>query len=222
MTTLPKNQSLQDLHRAVGEAISEWTAVEIQVYQIFGITLSLTARQPGGGWSGTSTGPSAVLNAIESFQTKLKLVTAALKDALSHDGGQFSSESAVIIDVWLKLEKRVNRLSQNRNKLAYWTTASSVGKRGKARVGLIPPPYSSKYQDFVADRLQAVTETDVSDWKSSFRALAIELIDFAGRLAGYRELQYKHVGQMLEQCLVSLPQDRTLIEFVQSKLRVSR
>lgn len=217
MNASSKNQSLPDLFREVGEAISIWAAVEIQLHLIFGISLSLTAMQPGGGWSGTSTGPSAVLDAVEGFRAKMRMISAALSDALSSDG-EMSAEGSEIMSLWGKLADRTDRLSKCRNKLAHWTVASNIGIADKPRVGLIPPSYTQAYHAYDSGKIGAATESDISGWKDSFHDLSLKLSELAERLAGHRELQYKLLRQTASQCLVCLPQDPTLLEYLERQL----
>jgi hypothetical protein len=209
MADTPKNSSLDDLYKAVGHAISNWSHVELQLYQIFAIATGLTAMQPGGGYSTNNEIGIAVLDSVDGWRAKLQMVSAALQAALAN----LDDEARNILNTWAIEQVTINALHGNRSKLAHWR-AETIGRpkpqTGTRMVRLAPPFFSKK--------LNGVWETDIVSWGAEFTEAAKRLSRLAGRLASHRGLQRKFVEQVASQVLCNLPDDPTLLEFLKQQL----
>lgn len=206
MSVDPKNNSISEMYQAIGCAISQWTRVEIQLYQIFSICLSLTVMQKGGGFSIGSPAPAAVLDAIDGFRPKLMMIDAALRTSLGND-----PESKVILNEWADEKTSVNGLHGNRSKLAHWTVSQHFNHRGPDRVLLTPPPYSSRQHN-------GVMRSDVLRWEQNFEDAVARLGRIVERLTRHAVLQRRHVEQMASQVRALLPDDTSLLESLKQQL----
>lgn len=208
MTDAPKNESLDGLYMSVGRAISNWAAVENQLYQIFSVSTSLIAMQPGGGWSADLTIPSAVLEAIDGFQGKLLMIRAALSAALR----DLDADAVGLLADGLAEIDCARTMHGNRNKLAHWTAmAQTHPKTQKKRFALAPPHFSSKDH-------KGVIETDINQWSDNFIEANQRLSKYVERLASHRGLQYRHLELATSQVQCSLPDDPTLLEHLKQQL----
>jgi hypothetical protein len=203
----PKNSSLDGLYMAMGRAISNWAIVEIQLYQLFTISMSLTAMQPGGGYSTGSETPGAVLDAVDGWRAKLQMIAAALQSAL----GNTDEDGQAILNDWATEQETINSLHSLRNKIAHWTAERLIKRDGSEKVRLRPPFYS-------LNKSGNVWQSDIEAWEKQFQVASIRLVYLAERLARHRGLQRKFVEQVASQALCCLPDDPTLLEHLKQQL----
>ncbi|MBM3562524.1 MAG: hypothetical protein FJX48_05060 [Alphaproteobacteria bacterium] len=205
---LPQNRDLPKLYEAVGSAISQWSFIELQLYQVFTVCLTLTAMQPGGGFSVDNRVPNAVLDSIEGFRGKLNMIDAAMLAALKG----LDDEAIALLRDWAVLKGKVNDLHWNRNALAHWTgwrEAKPDGTTAKAYIA--PHPFASN------DHPRA-TKTDIDQWAVRFRETGIKLSELVERLASHQGLQHTHVARVASQVLCTLPGDLRLLESLKQEL----
>ena len=203
---IPKNNSITGMYEAIGSAISTWTRVETQLYQIFSITLSLTVMQDRGYTLGSTT-PNAVLDSIDGFRAKLLMIDAAIRSAIpGHD-----QESVAIRLAWAEEQIRINELHGKRSNLAHWNVSQHFNQHGPNKVLLIPRIYSSRDD-------QGVMRTDVEQWEQCFIEASVRLGKITERLLVHRELQRRFVAQVASQIRSILPHDPTLLEFLKHEL----
>lgn len=196
------------MHRAVGAALTDWTYIELQLHQIFAVCMSLTAMQPGGGFSADHRIQHAVLDAIDGFRGKLCMIDAALQVALEG----LDEDAASILRDWVGLRKKVNALHRNRNALAHWSVCRWANQDGSTlRVVLAPQPYETNQH-------QGVAETDVGEWGRAFRSTGQRIGVFVERLASHRGLQIRHLANVTGQVRCTLPSDSTLLDFLKREL----
>lgn len=200
-----KTEQIEAMYTAIGSALSNWTRVEIQLYQIFGSVHVLTIMQAGGGFSSDMRTPYAVLDAIDGFRAKILMIDSALKSAL----GDLDDEARGILRDWDKAAKKVKDLHKNRNCLAHWTVASVLAKG--AQVRLIPPSYSNREHE-------GVSITDIRNWEPTFLDAADRLMDIVSRLTSHQGLQRKLVMQTIEQVRIAVPGNSPLMEFLRREL----
>lgn len=199
-------EQINAMYSAIGSALSNWTRVEIQLYQIFGAVHVLTIMQAGGGFSSDMRTPYAVLDAIDGFRAKILMIDSAIKSAL----GDLDDEARGILRDWDKQASKVKSLhARCRNRLAHWTVASGFSEG--AHVRLIPPPYSNREH-------QGVSITDIRDGEEAFIAAADRLVDILSRLTSHQGLQTKLALQMIEQVRIALPGNSPLIELLRREL----
>ncbi len=195
------------MHAAVGSALSSWTRVEIQLFQLFGASHVLTIMQAGGGFSSDMRTPYRVLNSVDGFSAKMRMIDSALKSAL----GELDEEAISILNDWDAAEKKVRKLHNDcRNRLAHWTVAS--GFRDGAKVRLVPPPYSER-------KHQGVSITDIRGWERSFIATQDLLVNIVARLTSHQGLQHKLAMQTIEQVRIALSRDSALVEAMRHELQ---
>jgi hypothetical protein len=116
MKQLSTAEEIAAMYTAIGSALSNWTRVEIWLYQIFSASLTLTIMQPGGGWSADTRTPTAVPDAIDGFRSKILMIDGALKAAL----GDLDDEAISILNDWAKESRKVQSLhTGSRNRLAH-------------------------------------------------------------------------------------------------------
>lgn len=201
-----KAEQINAIYTAVGSALSNWTRVEIQLYQIFSAALTLTIMQPGGGYSVGSPTPAAVLDAIDGFRAKILMIDKALTSALS----DLDEEAVAILNDWARESRKVTTLHNNsRSRLAHWTVASGFAEGASVR--LIPPSYSAREH-------QGITLTDIQQCEVAFIDAQDRLLDIVGRLTSHRGLQRKFLRQVASQVRCTLPGDPTAIEFLKHEL----
>ena len=201
-----KTEQIDAIHSAIGSALSNWTRIEIQLYQIFGAVHVLTIMQAGGGFSSDMRTPYAVLDAIDGFRLKILMIDSALKSAL----GDLDDEARGILRDWAKVAEKVQSLHNTcRNRLAHWTVASGFAEG--AQVRLTPPPYSNR-------KHQGVSITDIRNGEAAFIAAADRLWDILSRLTSHQGLQRKLALQTVEQVRIALPDNSPLIEFLRREL----
>jgi hypothetical protein len=210
MANSSKNNDLPALYTAMGSAISTWAVIEIQLYQIFAVSTSLTILQPGGGFSIGSTTAYAVLDAVDSFRGKLLMIDAALTSALQDP----DADAIEILNLWASERAKLSGLQGNRNKLAHWTAAQTFRNGARHKVKLVPPALSQKSG---ADH-PGCTETDIREWQSTFESGAKRLAALCERLAAHRGLQHRFLLQVASQVRCSLPADREPLEFLTREL----
>lgn len=199
-------EQIDAMYTAIGSALSNWTRVEIQLYQIFGAAHVLTIMQAGGGFSSDMRTPYAVLDAIDGFRAKILMIDSALESAL----GDLDEEAHDILNDWAKTAEKVQSLHNKcRNCLAHWTVASGFAEG--AQVRLIPPPYSKR-------KHQGVSMTDIRNWEAAFIAAADRLVDIVSRLTSHQGLQRKLVMQTIEQVRIAVPGNSPLMEFLRREL----
>ena len=200
-----KIEQIDAMYSAIGSALSNWTRVEIQLYQIFGAVHVLTIMQAGGGFSSDMRTPYAVLDAIDGFRAKKFMIDSALKSAL----GDLDDEARGIRSDWDRQAEKIKDLHKNRNCLAHWTVASGFAEG--AQVRLIPPPYSNREH-------QGVSITDIRGWEEAFIVLADRLVDIVSRLTSHQGLQRKLALQTIEQVRIALPGNSPLMELIRREL----
>lgn len=166
----PQNRDLPKLYEAVGSAISRWAFIELQLYQVFAVCLTLTALQPGGGFSVDNRIPNAVLDSIEGFRGKLNMIDAAMLAALTG----LDDQAVVLLRDWAVLRDKVNGLHWNRNALAHWTARREAKADGTTVKAYIAP------HPFASNDHPGATKTDIDQWAASFRETGIKLSELAG------------------------------------------
>lgn len=206
MNKLSTIEQLDAMYSAIGSALSNWTRVEIQLYQIFGAAHVLTIMQAGGGFSSDMRTPYAVLDAIEGFRAKIIMTNSALKSAL----GELDDEARDILRDWADAADKIKKLHKNRNCLAHWTVARGFAEG--AQVRLIPPSYSSREH-------QGVSITDIRNWEPAFIAAADRLMEIVSRLTSHQGLQRKLAMQTIEQVRIALPGNSPLMELLRRELQ---
>lgn len=201
-----KIEPIDAIYSSIGSALSNWTRVEIQLYQIFGAVQVLTIMQAGGGFSSDMRIPYAVLDAIDGFSAKIRMIDRALISAL----GELDDQTHGILNDWTKAKEKTVSLHNNcRNRLAHWTVASGFAEG--AQVRLVPPSYSSREH-------QGVSVADIRRWETAFIAVGDRLVDIASRLTSHQGLQRKIVMQTIEQLRIALPGSLPLIELIRREL----
>lgn len=199
-------ESVDLMYFAIGSALSSWTRVEIQLYQLFGVANVLTIMQAGGGFSSDMRVPYAVLDAIEGFSAKIKMIDRALNSAI----GQLDVEAQDILSDWGKASEKIRSLHRNRNCLAHWTVARGFSKGAKVR--LVPPSYSNNEH-------QGHSIRDIRNWEPAFIAAADRLESLVSRLASHQGLHHRHVMQVVEQVRIALPEQSPLMELLRGELQ---
>jgi hypothetical protein len=193
---------------SVGRAISNWAAVENQLYQIFNVSTSLVVMQPGGGWSADLTIPSAVLEAIDGFHGKLLMIRSALSAALR----DLDATAVGLLADGIAEIDCARALHGKRNKLAHWTaTVQTNPGTQKKRFALAPPHFSAKDH-------KGVIETDINQWSDNFIEANRRLSKYVERLASHRGLQCRHLELATSQVRCTLPDDPTLLEHLKQQL----
>lgn len=206
MSEPSKAEEIKAIHTAIGSALSNWTRVEIQLYQIFSASLTLTIMQPGGGYSSDARIPVAVLDAIDGFRSKILMIDKALTSAL----GDLDDTATSILNDWAKEKEKVQRLhTGSRSRLAHWTVASGFPEG--AQVRLVPPSYSTREH-------QGITLTDIQQCEAAFVEAQNRLISIVERLTSHQGLQRKFLRQVASQVRCTLPGDQTAIEFLKREL----
>ncbi len=202
-----KIEQIDAIYRAIGSALSNWTRVEIQLYQIFGVVHVLTIMQAGGGFSSDMRTPYAVLDAIDGFSAKIRMIDRALESAL----GELDDDARGILSDWGKANKNIVSLHNNcRNCLAHWTVASGFAEG--AQVRLVPPPYSSREH-------QGLSIADIRSWEVAFIAGADRLVDIVSRLTSHQGLQRKLAMQTIEQVRIAIPGNSPLVELIRREFQ---
>lgn len=198
-------EEIKAMYSAIGSALSNWTRVEIQLYQIFGAVHVLTIMQAGGGFSSDMRTPYAALDAVDGFSSKMRMVDRALKSALR----DLDEDALGILHDWDKAKDKVASLHNNcRNSLAHWTVGS--GFTEGAQVRLIPPPYSSRAH-------QGLSITDIQSWEAAFIVVANRLVNIVERLTSHQGLQRKFTMQTIEQISISLPKSSALADLFKNE-----
>lgn len=200
-----KTEQIDAMYSAIGSALSNWTRVEIQLYQIFGAVHVLTIMQAGGGFSSDMRTPYAVLDAIDGFRAKMLMIGSALKSALE----ELDEEARGILRDWDKAASKVKGLHKNRNCLAHWTVVSGFAEG--AQVRLVPPSYSNREHE-------GVSITDIRSWEPAFIEAADRLVDIVSRLTSHQGLQRKLLMQTIEQVRIAVPGNSPLMEFLRREL----
>jgi hypothetical protein len=203
---IPKNNSIPGMHEAIGSAISSWTKIENNLYQIFAVCLSLVIHHNGAFTIETQT-PAAVLDAIDGFRGKLRMIDAAIANAIPwHD-----AESVAIRNDWAAERDRVSGLHTNRNSLAHWTVFQNYNGKGPNKVILMPPQHG-------LPTAEGVVRTDVERWQEGFLECAGRLGKIVMRLAEHKALQRRFVQLTANQIRNTLPDDPTLLEYLKQQL----
>lgn len=206
MHETPKAENIDAMYSAIGSALSNWTRVEIQLYQIFGAIHVLTIMQAGGGFSSDMRTPYAVLDAIDGFRPKMFMIESALKSALE----ELDDEAHGILSDWGKAAEKVRTLHKNRNRLAHWTVARGFPEG--AQVRLLPPSYST-------EKHQGVSISDIRNWEPAFVDAANRLVDIVARLTTHQGFQRKLAMQTIEQVRIALPDNSPLMEMLRRELQ---
>lgn len=202
-----KIEQIDAIYSAIGSAISNWTRVEIQLYQIFGAVNVLTIMQAGGGFSSDMRIPYVVLDAIDGFSGKIRMIDRALKSALE----EMDDEARAILSDWGHMNGKITDLHNKcRNRLAHWTVAS--GFAGGAKVRLVPPPYSSREH-------QGVSIADIRSWEVAFIDAANRLVDLVSRLTSHQGLHRKFTTQTIEQVRIAIPGSSPLVELIRREFQ---
>lgn len=126
----------------VGEAISEWSFVELTLCNIFTVCVTSCPTKAGPDGYVTmidSQVPTAIFYSVENFRSKLGMVESALfariceRDAWAED----------IRTEWGRLKEKVRKLSLRRNKLAHWTVTPAQYDQDISIPAKLMPPYGS-------------------------------------------------------------------------------
>lgn len=203
MNNSSKIVQIQEMYSAIGSAISNWTRVEIQIYQIFGAVQVLTIMQAGGGFSSDMRTPYAVLDTIDGFSSKMRMLDGALKATLE----ELDNDAHSILSDWSHEKDKITALHRRRNMLAHWTVASGFSEGAEVR--LVPPPYSSRQH-------QGVSTSDIRTWEVAFIAAADRLATIVDRIASHQGLHRKIAMQTIDQVRLALPTNAPLIELIRS------
>lgn len=127
----------------VGEAISEWSFVELSLCNLFTICLTPTSTNPNTDYQPVEYTdfqvPTAIFYSVENFRGKLGMLDAALC-ARVPDSGQ---QAVDIRNEWSKLREKIRKLSLKRNKLAHWTVTPAYYDTGISNPSRLMPPYGS-------------------------------------------------------------------------------
>ena len=97
------DREINDLHRAVGEALSSWASVELQLVTIF--YHAMGRNDHGNSYE--------VMKAVVSFNARLAMVGRATTRTLQQ------GHAVQLLEVWRPLFKRCENLSRVRNQLAH-------------------------------------------------------------------------------------------------------
>lgn len=203
-----KTEQIDAMYSVIGSALSNWTRVEIQLYQIFGAAHVLTIMQAGGGFSSDMRTPYAVLDAIEGFRAKIKMIDSALNSTL----GELDDKAREILKDWKDATDKINKLHKNRNCLAHWTVSAGFSEGAKVR--LTPPPYSNHEH-------QGLSISDIRNWEPVFIAAADRLKEIVSRLTSHQGLQRKLVMQTIEQVRITLPDSSPLMELLRGERSIT-
>ncbi len=127
----------------VGEAISEWSFVELSLCNLFTICLTPCSANPDSDQEAVVyvdfQVPTAVFYSVENFRSKLGMIDAALCARIAG-----SNQRAVDVrDDWSKLREKIRKLSLKRNKLAHWTVTPAYYDIGISNPARLMPPYGS-------------------------------------------------------------------------------
>jgi hypothetical protein len=195
MMTDDEDKATRQMFALVGQAITEWTFVEERLSNVFMVCFSSVPAYPDSGLSfGNSAVQTAIFFSVENFRGKLGLVDAAL---MARVYGQEPWEIETRAE-WLKLHRKVQRLSRKRNRLAHWTVlpAHEYEKLHAAR--LLPPIGSPAYYREMGIRPKGdvLSPLHVSHMIKSFRMLSERLYEFAHCLARQEGLTVRYAEQM--------------------------
>lgn len=207
MNNPSKIEQIDAIYSAIGSALSNWTRVEIQLYQLFGAAHVLTIMQAGGGFSSDMRTPYAVLDAIDGFSAKIRMIDRALNSVLE----ELDEGARDILSDWNKAKDKIGLLHNKcRNCLAHWTVASGFAQG--AQVRLIPPTYSSR-------KHQGVSTEDIRSWETAFIAAADRLVNIVSRLTSHQGLQRKLAMQTIEQVRIAAPRNSPLTELIRREFQ---
>lgn len=141
-----KDKSLgetREMLALVGEAISEWSFVELSLCNLFTICVTPTSSHPDDDAQAVVyidfQVPTAIFYSVENFRSKLRMVDAALEARISG-----SDERSVELRTdWAALSKKTRKLSLKRNRLAHWTVTPAYYDDGISNPAKLMPPYGS-------------------------------------------------------------------------------
>jgi hypothetical protein len=159
-TEKPK-ETERDYCEAVGHALSTWSVVEQNAYQIFGFVLG---------------NPQAAYHAyweIHSFEERLKMTHAAFR-------GRFR-DNTDLMGTWKKLRKRMIDENLKRNDIAHGTVLGVVEPGKAPRFKLVPFMWASFGDPNKQPHDDGMTLQEVQDAERAFKALWMDLSAFLGK-----------------------------------------
>lgn len=177
----------------IGEAISEWSFVELSLCNLFTIcTIPCPARPEIGTAISMidSPVPTAIFYSTESFRGRLAMVDAALC-ARIFERDQWAQE---IRDEWAKLREKVRKLSLKRNKVAHWTVTPAFYDGEEQHRAKLMPPYGSPgwwKETGMRPEGKHLEPKQVDELVRAFSGVDEKIRDFYGRLGRHPKLTHK-------------------------------
>jgi hypothetical protein len=197
------------MHTAVGEAISAWSFVEEALLNIYVSAVSLTTTTTQGGVGHTRNDPAAVavLHSVRGFDSKLKMIDAALKTNLKG----LDEEAESILECWKSAKKSADSLTQHRNRLAHSHVMGVGGNDGTTEVCLLPPLHGDKYIAHLLGDNRRIMLQEIIQWKKSFYKCADKLKKILRRIGSHEGLRDEFLKRMANQIFVILQNDRDVL-----------
>ena len=186
------------LHWQLGSAITSWAEIEGGIAQVL---LSIT-RDPvavGVGFLG-----------IENFRSKLKFADSIVELKLK--------KKPELLSKWRELRERIERSSWRRNKIAHCILWPDIANKAGRRYSLVDwlSPRVKNVRQKVEDRplKGALYLKDVSDIKTEFSALAVDLSNFLVLIVADQQ-------KVQPPAIVSQPKNRTTIHTIGVQIRAA-
>jgi hypothetical protein len=198
------------MHTAVGEAISAWSLVEEALLNIYVSAVSVTTTtttQGGVGHTRNDPAAVAVLHSVRGFDSKLKMIDAALNTNLNGLGNEAES----ILECWKSAKKSADSLTQHRNCLAHWQVKGVSGNDGATEVCLLPPSHGDKYIAHLSGDNPRIKLQEIIQWKKSFYECADKLKQIPWRIGSHKGLRDEFLKRMANQIFVILQNDRDVL-----------
>jgi hypothetical protein len=195
------------MHTAVGEAISAWSFVEEALLTIYVSAVSLTCTDSIGGHTRNDPAAAAVLHSVRGFDSKLKMIDAALQTNLKGLGDEAES----ILKCWKSAKKSADSLTQRRNCLAHWQVMGVGGNDGATEVCLLPPLHGDKYIAHLLGDNPRIMLQEIIQWKKSFYECADKLKKILRRIGSHKGLRDEFLKRMANQIFVILQNDRDVL-----------
>ena len=142
---------VQEIKHAVGEAIAEWGAVEAMLGELMAIAIN-----------GDHATTLAAFHAVESSDAKLRMVDAALRQAIEQDDP---------LATWGELNGKARGLLAKRDQFVHWTVVWDSGRpllRGQP--GAFKAGFGTEFGGYSADDIQAA-RTDMIQLMKAISAL---------------------------------------------------
>jgi hypothetical protein len=195
------------MHTAVGEAISAWSLLEEALLNIYVSAVSLTSTQGGGGHTRNDPAAVAVLHSVRGFDSKLKMIDAALLTNLKG----LDNEAASILKCWKSAKKSADSLTHHRNCLAHWQVMGVGGNDGATEVCLLPPLHGDKYIAHLSGDNPRIMLQEIILWKKSFYECADKLKKIPREIGSHKGLRDEFLKRMANQIFVILQNDRDVL-----------